>query len=432
MTRLRVYLAGPIRGCNDEQRTWWRNEVKQLLKKDFDFEDPTGWADDFVVSREIAKLEACDILLANMWKESIGTTLGIVRARHQGKPVVLIDPNRIHNAILAGLVAPETHLHTIDEACKRLRELAAEFNKKFTVRKRDGSEQIFSTKKVVQSVALAAAAAGVTDAALEEQISGPVIVRLRREGGQHGLLQTSEIREALFERLGWMSADPGQPIEIRTRTQAILEAWKKREARKEAERAAIDSEKLIAALTAELDALRKELEARDARIRELERNPPAAVEPPPADLPAALRRAEKEFAGTLVVHARAYESAQKSPYKDVDRAWQALQLLGRCAAERRVAMLTGERVTGPSQWFKEHKDEAPWLEYAAKESQITGSMYKEERTVTHEGVPLFAEQHLCVGDSFDPQYCLRVHFAPAGDTFVVAHCGRHLRNTKSG
>ena len=28
MTRLRVYLAGPIRGCNDEQRTWWRNEVK--------------------------------------------------------------------------------------------------------------------------------------------------------------------------------------------------------------------------------------------------------------------------------------------------------------------------------------------------------------------------------------------------------------------
>jgi nucleoside 2-deoxyribosyltransferase len=90
MTRLRVYLAGPIRGCNEEQRTWWRNEVKQLLKKDFDFEDPTEWADDFVVSREIAKLEACDILLANMWKESIGTTLGVVRARHQGKPVVLI------------------------------------------------------------------------------------------------------------------------------------------------------------------------------------------------------------------------------------------------------------------------------------------------------------------------------------------------------
>ncbi len=59
-------------------------------------------------------------------------------------------------------------------------------------------------------------------------------------------------------------------------------------------------------------------------------------------------------------------------------------------------------------------------------------MFKEERTVTHEGAPLFAEQHLCVGDSFDPQYCLRIHFAPAGDTFVVAHCGRHLRNTKGG
>ena len=127
-----------------------------------------------------------------------------------------------------------------------------------------------------------------------------------------------------------------------------------------------------------------------------------AVEPPPADLPAALRRAEKEFAGSLAVHARAMESAQKSPYKDVDRAWQALHLLGRCAAERRVAIMAGDRVTSPSQWFKDHKDEAPWLEYAAKESQITGTMYKEERTVTHEGAPLFAEQHLCVGDSFDP------------------------------
>ena len=157
-----------------------------------------------------------------------------------------------------------------------------------------------------------------------------------------------------------------------------------------------------------------------------------AVQPPPADLAAALRRAEKEFAGTLVVHARAYESAQKSPYKDVDRAWQALRLLGRCAAERRAAMMTDQRVTSPSRWFKEHKDEAPWLEYAAKESQITGTMHEEERTVTHEGAPLFTEQHLCVGDSFDPQYCLRIHFALAGGTFVVAHCRRHLRNTQSG
>jgi glycosyltransferase involved in cell wall biosynthesis len=161
-TRLRIYLAGPIRGCNDEQKTWWRNEVKQLLKKDFDFEDPTEWADDFVLSREIAKLEACDILLANMWKESIGTTLGIVRARHQGKPVILVDPNRINNAILNGLVSPEAHVHTMAEACARLRVLAAEF-KPFVVLKKNGTQEAFSTKKVVQSVSLAAAAAGVAD-----------------------------------------------------------------------------------------------------------------------------------------------------------------------------------------------------------------------------------------------------------------------------
>jgi len=116
-TRLRFYLAGPIRGCSDEQKTWWRDEAKQLLKRDFDFEDPTEWADDRVLSLEIPKLEACDILLANMWKESIGTTLGIVRARHQGKPVVLADPNRIHNAILLRLVGVDNHFHSLDEAC---------------------------------------------------------------------------------------------------------------------------------------------------------------------------------------------------------------------------------------------------------------------------------------------------------------------------
>jgi ATP cone domain len=431
MSKLRVYLVGPIRGCNDEQRTWWRREVKQALKKDFEFEDPTEWADDFVVSREIGKLEACDLLLANMWKESIGTTLGIVRARHQGKPVVLVDSNRIHNAILSGLVAPEKPVHTIEDACRRLRELAAEF-KPFVVRKRDGAEQAFSQKKLVRSVSLAAAAAGVTDAALEEQISGPVIARLRREGGRRGLLETAEIRAALFDRLGWMSADPGQPLEFRSRAQAVLEAWQRREAVKVAERATVEAQQSIAALQAERAALLEQLKARDARIRELERNPPPVVEPLPEDLSEALRRAQIDFAGSLIVHDRAFGSAEASPYRDVTQAWEALQLLGRYAAERQLAELMGTRFAGTRQWFKDHQDEAPGVEYAAKESEMVTAKFPGGRKIVHEGVTLFAEQHLCLGDSFDPQFCLRIHFAPFEDKVVVAYCGRHLRNTKSG
>ena len=222
--RLRVYLAGPIRGCNEEQCTWWREDVKRRLKE-FDFEDPTDWADDRGVPREISKLEACDLVLANMWKESVGTTVGIVRANQQGKPVVLVDSNRANNAILNALVAPEEHVHTLEDACARLRQLAAEF-KPFTVLKKDGTEQRFLPAKVTRSVSLAAAEAGVTDAGFEERISGQVISRLRHEGGQHGMVTTEEIRTALFERLESMRGDSLLPQDMRLRAESVLEAWR--------------------------------------------------------------------------------------------------------------------------------------------------------------------------------------------------------------
>ncbi len=75
--------------------------------------------------------------------------------------------------------------------------------------------------------------------------------------------------------------------------------------------------------------------------------------------------------------------------------------------------------------------EVPGLEYAAKESEVVGHMYRHERTVIHEGFQLYAEQHLCLGDTHDPQHCLRAHFATFEDKIVVAWCGRHLRNTRS-
>ncbi len=115
--KVRVYLAGPIRGCSDEQATWWRQEVKRQLKH-LEFEDPVNWFKEPGVPREISKLAPCDLMLANMWKESIGTTVGVIRARQQGKPVVLLDPNRLNNPILASLIAPETPTRDIAEACK--------------------------------------------------------------------------------------------------------------------------------------------------------------------------------------------------------------------------------------------------------------------------------------------------------------------------
>ncbi len=429
--RLKIYLAGPIRGCSPEQCTWWREEAKQILKKDFDFEDPTDWADDRVMSREMAKLEACDMVLANMWKESIGTTLGIVRARHQGKPVVVVDPNRIHNAILMRLVGEEDYFHTLEDACARLRETARGF-KDFVVRKRDGDEEAFSVSKLVQSVSLAAAKAGVSDQVFEQQITGPVIARVRRDGGRHGLVETADIRRAVFEQLDFMGDDPGRPIELRSRAQAVLEAWRRREDVKGAERSSEEARQKIASLEAERLELLKELDQRAARIAALERDRGAKSPAPPKNLVEALHRLQEEFPRCIVVHDKAYDSAKDSPYRDIGRAWEGLRLLGQCAGERQIAQVTGGKTfAGASEWLRRHLTEVSGVEYAAKESETVGGMFREERSAVYEGVELYGEQHLCLGDSFDPQHCLRVHFATHEDKIVVTWCGRHLRNTRS-
>jgi hypothetical protein len=38
-------------------------------------------------------------------------------------------------------------------------------------------------------------------------------------------------------------------------------------------------------------------------------------------------------------------------------------------------------------------------------------------------------EHLALGDSYDPRYCLRIYFtsrAPAETRFVIGHVGRHF------
>lgn len=98
-----VYLAGPISGCNDSQRHLWREEVKRKYGKDLEFVDPTEALKEArydIVEADLQAIEEADGLLVNMWKESIGSAIGIVRAYGAGKPVVVADPNHINNRIL--------------------------------------------------------------------------------------------------------------------------------------------------------------------------------------------------------------------------------------------------------------------------------------------------------------------------------------------
>jgi hypothetical protein len=50
-----------------------------------------------------ADIEEVDVVFANMWRESIQTTLGIVQAKRMGIPVILIDQHCIDSQILKSL-----------------------------------------------------------------------------------------------------------------------------------------------------------------------------------------------------------------------------------------------------------------------------------------------------------------------------------------
>ncbi len=121
---MRIHLSGPLSGCNEPQRRLWRAEFKKLCHE-FDYSDPADWADYWDFSRGLRAVEECDLVVANMWKESIGTTLEIMRARSRGRPVILVDPNHLENKVLEGLVAPEKPVPDLRKAAREYYETAS-------------------------------------------------------------------------------------------------------------------------------------------------------------------------------------------------------------------------------------------------------------------------------------------------------------------
>lgn len=139
---LTVYLAGPIAGCTDEENHGWRNVVKEALGTEVIFLDPTdrdyrGY-DRFtgaglmqeedctkLVEDDIADIKNCDVVLANAWKTSTGTSMEFVYANLiLNKKVIAVCPGPY--------ISPWIQYHSdwvvknVNEAIHRLRKLVRE------------------------------------------------------------------------------------------------------------------------------------------------------------------------------------------------------------------------------------------------------------------------------------------------------------------
>ena len=123
MAKLRAYLAGPVSNCNQKQRTEWRKDLRARLERlGYDWIDPARHTTDWTPLREAIEIDKSDVVIANLWRESIGTVVGIVQARRRGKPVILIDQNYLDSLVLKRIVGEDCIVRSIEGAVNKLRQ----------------------------------------------------------------------------------------------------------------------------------------------------------------------------------------------------------------------------------------------------------------------------------------------------------------------
>ena len=125
---MKVYLAGPIFQCNDRECVAWRQEAKAKLKG-FDVIDPMETTDfrgktkaffrELVESGK-ARIDSSDIILANITKPSIGTSMEILYGWERGKKVYVVEQQEHINPWL--LYHAEHLFESLDEAISYLNE----------------------------------------------------------------------------------------------------------------------------------------------------------------------------------------------------------------------------------------------------------------------------------------------------------------------
>jgi nucleoside 2-deoxyribosyltransferase len=95
---MKVYLAGPINGCTDEECDGWRGYCKARLPQvewldptDHDFRGKESENAEEIVRLDKEMILSSDYVLANCWKPGWGTAMEIMYAFFHGKKVVAVS-----------------------------------------------------------------------------------------------------------------------------------------------------------------------------------------------------------------------------------------------------------------------------------------------------------------------------------------------------
>jgi putative component of toxin-antitoxin plasmid stabilization module len=274
---LNVYLAGPVTNCNEKQKTEWRKAIKSKLAalghQCIDPTDPDHI--DWTPLKETVEIDRSDVVIANLWRLSVGTVVGIVQARRKGKPVVLIDPNYLENPLLRHLIGKEFIVNGIDQALNLLPRILDQLGKTVWVKKGSGAREPFSSVKLHDSLNAVCARAHVEDALLPDLVANAVhraVMKTERNGEIHA----DQIKLLVFNSLSDIATDNLHENELKKRAVALREAWDEYERIKKDQRWALqqlaEMEQQFAAQAEEIQRLTDQNASCRSEIDDLRRN----------------------------------------------------------------------------------------------------------------------------------------------------------------
>ena len=172
--KTKIYLAGPISNCNPNQRDKWRNKLTKGFGEEFEFIDPAKNLiepdSDYqtVVEADIESIKNSDAVLANMWRESIGTAFGIIHAHSSTKVVVVCDPNYIQSRMIDFYADEVTD--TVEKAIQAIRTHLAARRRLTSVTKLSGDPEPFDLQQLLNAIVRTCQAAGQNTTALPKAI----------------------------------------------------------------------------------------------------------------------------------------------------------------------------------------------------------------------------------------------------------------------